>query len=211
MPSIPSPLHARRHRMARYLVGVGAVLLLVGVLAPLALAQTDSTPPGPHLLTDAQKACLSQHGVTAPTPGQPLSEPTDAQRQAFRAAAQACGLPAPQGLVMMHLTDAQKACLSQHGVSVPTPGQKLNGPPSDAERAKFEAAAQACGLPKPDGLRTLQLPEALKACLAQHGVSVPTPGQKLDGPPTDAQRAAFQAAAQACGLPAPKDVAASSS
>jgi hypothetical protein len=198
--------------MARYLVGVAAVLLLVGVLAPLALAQTDSTSPGPHLLTDAQKACLAQHGVTPPTPGQPLSEPTDAQRQAFRAAAQACGLPAPQGLVMIqHLTDAQKACLSQHGVSVPTPGQKLNGPPTDADRAKFEAAAQACGLPKPDGLRVLQLPDDLKACLAQHGATVPSSGQKLDGPLTDAQRAAFQAAAQACGLPAPKDVTASSS
>jgi hypothetical protein len=210
MPSHPSPLHARRHRVARYLVGIAAVPLLVGVLAPLASAQSDPAPHAPPPLTDAQKACLSQHGVTVPSPGQPLSPPTDAQRAAFRAAAQACGLPAPQGFVMLHLTDAQKSCLAQHGVSVPAPGQKLNGPPTDAQRAAFEAAAQACGLPKPSG-RMLQLTDAQKSCLSQHGVSVPAPGQKLDGPPTDAQRAAFEAAAQACGLPTPKDLPPSSS
>jgi hypothetical protein len=191
--------------VARYLVGIAAVPLLIGVLAPLASAQSDPTPHGPSPLTDAQKACLSQHGVTVPSPDQPPSSPpTDAQRQAFKAAAQACGLPAPQGLKMLHLTDAQRACLSQHGVSVPPPGQKQNGPPSDAERAKFDAAAQACGFPKAAG-RMIQLTDAQKACLSQHGVTPPTPGQKPPNPPTDAQQAAFQAAAQACGLPTPKD------
>jgi hypothetical protein len=99
MPSNPSPLHARRHRVARYLVGIAAVPLLIGVLAPLAAAQTDTSPDGPHRpkLTDAQKTCLSQHGVTLPTPGQkPPSPPTDAQRAAFQAAAKACGLPTPK-------------------------------------------------------------------------------------------------------------------
>jgi len=103
MPSYPSPRHARRSRVARYLVGIAAVALLIGVLAPLASAQTGNDPgPSGHPrmvipLTDAQKACLSQHGVTLPTPGQPPpGPPTAAQRDAFRAAAQACGLPTPR-------------------------------------------------------------------------------------------------------------------
>jgi len=153
MPSHPSPLHARRHRVVRYLVGIAAVPLLIGVLAPLASAQTDPTPDGPHppKLTDAQKTCLTQHGVTLPTPGQkPANPPTDAQRAAFKAAAQACGLPKPDGRHhMIQLTDAQKTCLTQHGVTVPTPGQRPPNPPSDAQRAAFKAAAQACGLPTP--------------------------------------------------------------
>ena len=154
MPSNPSPLHARRHRVARYLVGIAAVPLLIGVLAPLASAQTDTTPghPRPPQLTDAQKACLTQHGVTLPAPGQKLSgPPTDAQRAAFEAAAKACGLPTPPKGAMhrIQLTDAQRTCLTQHGVTPPTPGQKASGPPTDAQRAAFEAAAKACGLPTP--------------------------------------------------------------
>ena len=161
MPSHPSPLHARRPRVARYLVGIAAVPLLIGVLAPLASAQTGNDPgPSGHPrmmvpLTDAQKACMAQHGVTLPTPGQKLpGPPTAAQLDAFRADAQACGLPTPKGPVqMVPLTDAQQACLSQHGVTLPTPGQKLPGPPTAAQRDAFRAAAQACGLPAPTDLQ----------------------------------------------------------
>ena len=153
MPSHLPPLHARRPRVARYLVGIAAVALLIAVLAPLALAQTGNAPDHPQApaLTDAQKTCLSQHGVTPPSPGQKLpGPPTDAQRAAFEAAATACGLPSPKGAVqMIQLPDALKACLSQHGVTPPSPGQQLSGPQTDAQRDAFWAAAQACGLPTP--------------------------------------------------------------
>jgi len=38
------------------------------------------------------------------------------------------------------LTDAQKACLTQHGVTVPTPGQKPASPPSKAPSVTPHAA-----------------------------------------------------------------------
>ena len=49
-------------------------------------------------LTDAQKQCLADHGVTLPqrpADGTRPTPPTDEQRAAFRAAAEACGLTPP--------------------------------------------------------------------------------------------------------------------
>jgi hypothetical protein len=135
------------------LSAVTAVGALVLASAPLAGAQTGGPDgPRPHQLTDAERTCLSQHGVSLPEPGQrPSSPPSDAQRQAFAAAAKACGLPAPpdHGGQMRMLTAAEQACLSQHGITPPQPGQKPPTPPSDAQRQAFAAAAKACGLPGP--------------------------------------------------------------
>ena len=131
-------------------------------------------------LTDAQKACLVDHGVTRPTPGadgsRPRFDPTT--RDAVRAAAQACGITLPEhgdvadrveagrrsGRMPRRpaLTDAQKACLTEAGVTVPTPGTGDARPndarPNDARpkldpaaRDAFRAAAQACGLTPPAG------------------------------------------------------------
>jgi len=63
-----------------------ATLALVVAFAPLAVAQTpDPGPPGGHppSLTDAQKTCLTQHGVTPPAPGsaKPTSPPSAQQRR----------------------------------------------------------------------------------------------------------------------------------
>lgn len=129
-----------------------ATLALVVTLAPLAGAQTpDPGSPGHPQLTDAQKTCLTQHGVqppARPAAGQQPTPPTDQQRQAFEAAAKACGLPAHR--VHVQLTAAQRTCLTQHGITPPTPGSaKPTSPPSAEQRAKFEAAAKACGLPAP--------------------------------------------------------------
>ena len=149
------PIHHRRVPRVVALVGTTlATLALVVAFAPLAVAQTDPgpRPGGPHHpphLTDAQKTCLTQHGVQLPAmqSGQRPTPPTDQQRQAFEAAAKACGI---QPLHRIRLTDAQRACLTQHGVTPPTPGSvKPSSPPSAAQRATFEAAAKACGLPTP--------------------------------------------------------------
>ena len=65
--------------------------------APSATAPDGTTRPHPQL-TDAQKQCLADHGVTLPqkpADGTRPTPPTDEQRAAFRAAAEACGLPTP--------------------------------------------------------------------------------------------------------------------
>ena len=135
-------------------------------------SSTSSTAPEgtarPHpQLTDEQKQCLADHGVTLPqrpADGTPPTPPTDAERAARQAAAAACGLPVrgpggpgggfgpggPHG-VRPALTDAQKQCLVDHGVTFgqkPADGTRPT-PPTDAERAAFRAAAEACGLPTP--------------------------------------------------------------
>ena len=142
----------RGPRVAGLVATTLAALTLVVAFAPLASAQT-SDPPGGHppRLTDAQKTCLTQHGVTLPTPGagQPPARPTDQQRQAFEAAAKTCGVQPPKGH-RVQLTAAQRTCLTQHGVTPPTPGSaKPTSEPSAQQRATFEAAAKACGLPAP--------------------------------------------------------------
>ena len=91
----------------RGLRGGLAVLALTAAMAafaPAALAQADSQGDGsqseqdtgrPHRprLTDEQKACLEEAGVEKPAEGQ---RPTDAQREAFRAAAEQCGIDLPE-------------------------------------------------------------------------------------------------------------------
>jgi hypothetical protein len=150
----------RKSRVTK--LGLAAVLSLgmVGALAPTAFAQdsnTDTTnnPPAegrPHpRLTDAQKACLQQHGEVKPAEG---TRPTDAQRAAHRAAAKACGitLPARPGRHRPRLTAAQQTCLEEHGVTKPTPPANGERParPTAAQRAAFRAAAQDCGIKVPD-------------------------------------------------------------
>ena len=129
--------------------------------APSATAPDGAPRPHHAPLTDDQKQCLANQGVTLPTKpadGTRPAPPTDAQRQAFRAAAEACGLPigdgpgfgGPGGHPM--LTDDQKQCLADHGVTPPT--KPVDGtrpaPPTDAQRQAFRAAAEACGIALPD-------------------------------------------------------------
>ncbi|HEX5586637.1 MAG TPA: hypothetical protein VFZ17_04975 [Acidimicrobiia bacterium] len=111
------------------------------------------------------------------------------------------------------LTDTQRQCLADHGVTPPTrPADGTHTPPTDEQRAAMQAAAEACGLPaRPAGPgmgRGMgpQLTDDQRACLAAQGVTLPN--RSTDGtrtPPTDEQRAAMKAAAEACGLPAPPD------
>jgi hypothetical protein len=142
----------RAPRVAGFVATTLATLTLVVAFAPLAGAQTpDPGRPGGHppRLTDAQKTCLTQHGVTLPSPnaGQPPAPPTDQPRQAFEAAAKACDVQPPNPHPVQ-LTAAQRTCLTQHGITPPTPGSaKPTSRPSAQQRAAFEAAAKACGLP----------------------------------------------------------------
>jgi hypothetical protein len=62
-----------------------------------ATATDGTTHPHPQL-SDAQKQCLADNGVTLgqrPADGSRPTPPTEAERAAFKAAAEACGLPTP--------------------------------------------------------------------------------------------------------------------
>ncbi len=128
-----------------------------------AAAPDGTIRPHRQPLTDDQKQCLADHGVTLPqrpADGTRPTPPTDEQRTAFKAAAAACGLPVrgpggpgfggPRG-DHPQLTDAQKECLADHGVTLPQ--RPADGtrptPPTDEQRTAFRAAAAACGLTPP--------------------------------------------------------------
>lgn len=100
-------------RLCRVLgAGLTGLVLMVGgvaLLAPVAGAQADDQPPSteapsgrdmprrrfPHRawLTEAQRECLREQGVERPAPGE---RPTEEQREAFRAAAEECGIELPR-------------------------------------------------------------------------------------------------------------------
>jgi hypothetical protein len=133
---------------------------LVGALAPAALAQesndseapADEARPRRPQLTEEQQACLEEQGIVKPEPNADgeRPRPTDEQREAFRAAAEACGieLPARHG---PRLTDEQKSCLEEQGIEKPARGEDGERvEPTDEQREAFRAAAEACGIDLPD-------------------------------------------------------------
>ena len=181
---------------------------LVGVLAPSAFAQesntNDTTEAQGHRrpqLTDEQKSCLQDHGVEKPATDANGNrvKPTDEQRAAFRAAAEACNIDLPAGGPgRPQLTDEQKSCLQDHGVEKPAADANGNRvEPTDEQRAAFRAAAEACNIDLP--VRHPRLTDEQKSCLQDQGVEKPARGTE----PTAEQRAAFRAAAETCGINLP--------
>jgi len=149
------------------MVGLAGVSM-VGALGGTAFAQTetDETDEAPAAegrpkkppLTDEQRACIEGQGVDLPDPpaeGEEPAErtrPTEEQREAFKAAAEACGIELP---ARRHhgpkLTDEQRACLQEQGVEKPAKdenGERVR--PTEEQRAAFEAAAEACGIDLPE-------------------------------------------------------------
>jgi hypothetical protein len=127
------------------------------------------TARGRPVLTDEQRQCLADHGVTPPTrpaDGSPPQPRTAEDRAGFRAAAEACGLPLPERRggpggpgSRPVLTDEQRQCLADHGFTLPeSPADGSERQPrSAAARDTFRAAAEACGITQRlphGGLRT---------------------------------------------------------
>jgi hypothetical protein len=137
-------------------------LAVVPVLALNSLATADpgtssTTEEGAgvrHGLTDAQRQCLAEQGVTLPARavGGARPELSQEQRDALRQAAAACGLPAgPRRGLRVGLTDAQRQCLAEQGVTLPGRAADGTRPALTQEpRAAFRQAAAACGLWLPD-------------------------------------------------------------
>ena len=144
-------------RIGRFAAAMVMSTALVGALAPAAFAQESDTSEAPAAegrrrpqLTDEQKACLEEQGV-AKRSGERVA-PTDEQKAAFRAAAEACNIDLPA--VRPHgpkLTDEQKTCLEEQGVEKPARGEDGERvPPTDEQKAAFRAAAETCGIDLPD-------------------------------------------------------------
>jgi hypothetical protein len=160
-------------RLATRVAAVAFSVGTAGVLLPAtAFAQSDDgdgprNPPTQEEIA-AKRKCMAEHGVDLPEPKldengrpqRPMHRPdlTDEQRAAFRAAAEACGLPGrggrfgPGGHRHPQLTDEQRACLEEQGIKrpeKPTDGERPSRP-TDEQRAAFRKAAEACGITLPD-------------------------------------------------------------
>ena len=152
----------KKSRTIGFVVGLAALAAVPALgLGAFAAADTNSgttssdadSPATPvstgrrPMLTDAQKQCLSDQGVTLPQPSTSGERPqlSQEQRDAFRAAAQACGIEF--GPHRAPLTDAQKQCLSDQGVTLPQPSTSGERPQlSQEQRDALRAAAEACGI-----------------------------------------------------------------
>ena len=131
-------------------VALFVALAVVPVLALNSLATADTgTDPRPGL-TDAQRSCLAEQGVTLPAPGSQSEAPalTQEQRKGLRKSVKACGLRGPH-VALRRLTDEQRQCLADQGVTPPGASGDGTRPQVGAEeRDSLRQAALACGLPE---------------------------------------------------------------
>ena len=151
MSKQPSPW-LRRVGSAALFATLGATIIGFGVAGAVDGGSSSTSTPsaasadaGHHRggrlnLTDTQKACLTDAGITKPE-----GRPTQAERDAFKAAAETCGITLPErnGIGRLNLTDTQKTCLTDAGITKP------EGRPTQAERDAFKAAAETCGVTPP--------------------------------------------------------------
>ena len=135
----------------RQLIGAGVAcaalsVSAIGLAAPAGAAESgsDSTSGGARHhrlhLTDEQKQCLEDQGVTRPV--RPLTKEKIA---ALKAAAKACDIKLPKHLGHKgNLTDEQKQCMEGQGITRPI------RPLTPEKIAALKAAAQACGIELPN-------------------------------------------------------------
>jgi hypothetical protein len=131
-------------------VALFVALAVVPVLALNSFA-TAETGADSHAVASDARECLAEQGVTVPTPGTAGERPflTLEQRQALRAAARTCGIAGGWPRVALRpLTDEQRQCLVDRGVTLPRPSADGVRPQiAGDQRAALRAAAAACGLP----------------------------------------------------------------
>ncbi len=162
-------------------------------------------------LTDEQRQCLEDAGITRPG-ADATPEERQAAREAFRTAAETCGitLPDPHG-PLADLTDEQKACLDAAGLT--RPDRDATFEERKAAREALKAAAEGCGIELPErpagpgagpgaGHGPLaNLTDEQKACLQDADLSRPGPGATPEE--RQAAREALKVAAEGCGIELP--------
>ncbi|MEL7207779.1 MAG: hypothetical protein AAGK32_06035 [Actinomycetota bacterium] len=205
--------------------GLGAALLAVlalGLAASVVSAQTggdegdaEEPPAVDEEAFAAYRDCLEENGIEPPADGERPNrdEITDEQREAFRAAREACADVHP----FAEEIAAARACLEENGVEFPADGERPNRDEiTDEQRETFQAAKEACADVLPDRGRFGHGPrgpgldpevrEQLRACLEENGVELPAEGERPNRDEiTDEQREAFQAAREACADILPDD------
>ncbi len=124
-------------------------LVLVGSVAGIAGADSgvEAQRRGRPQITAEQRSCLKEQGLTRPEAG---TKPSKDQRAKIKAAAKECGVKLPKHGRFgrnhrVNLTDEQKSCLKEQGVTRPERGT----PPSAELREKMKAAAEACDIEVP--------------------------------------------------------------
>ncbi len=118
-------------------------------------APEDGARHRPRLpLTEAERQCLTDHGVSRPE-----TKPTAEQREALRAALDACGIERPlararAGRFLRNLTEEQRECLKAemaelgYGAEGEGEGQRPRVA-SPERRQALKDAADACGIAIP--------------------------------------------------------------
>ncbi len=155
-------------------------------------------------LTDDQKSCLQEAGVSRPG-ADATAEERQAAREAFRTAAETCGitLPDPKG-PLANLTDEQKACLDEADLTRPDSDATFEE--RHAAREALRTAAEGCGITLPEGPQgghgpIANLTDEQKACMQEAGLS--RPGADATFEERQAAREALKAAAEGCGIERP--------
>ena len=207
----PTPSTGRSGFFKGLFVALAAVLAL-GLAASVVSAQTGDDDAPEDAPADAQafgdyRDCLEENGVEPPADGErpDRDEITDEQREAFRAAREACADLHP----FADQIAAARECLAENGVELPADGERPDRDEiTDEQREAFQAAREACADVLPDrgrfghGPRGNVDPEELQAfkdCLTENGVEAPADGERPNRDEiTDEQRDAFQAAQEAC-------------
>jgi hypothetical protein len=125
----------------------------VPVLALNSFATADTGPDPAAGPSTTPRQCLADQGVTLPTPssaatGSERPSLTPEQREQLRQALATCGLRGPRPRATVRpLTEQQRQCLAEQGVTLPGRGAGDTRPRLDAgSRAALRQAAAACGL-----------------------------------------------------------------
>ena len=154
--STPSTTHRAKRAGLAATLALSAVAVMAGLFAAPAGAQTSDAEAAaqPRLqITQEQRDCMAEQGYERPLAGELR---TREQRQAFRDAAETCGIDLPKGVFRhaarrharhwyRNLTVDQRQCLTDQGVERP------QGRPTPDEVQAFRDAAAACGIDLPGG------------------------------------------------------------
>lgn len=146
-----STIPPRRRLGLAAVLSVSVLALVAGLFVAPAGAQTEAEEAARLGATPEQIQCMVDAGYSRPLAGDLR---TREQRQAFRAAAEDCGIDVPRGFFRRAahlgalrwwrgLTVEERQCMKAEGV------QRPDGWPSDADIAAFRDAAATCGVDLP--------------------------------------------------------------
>lgn len=135
-------------------IGIGAGALALSSLGGFALLQDAGAQTDPTTTAAASATTRTADPAQGAPTGQAPTGPSGAQADDGPGRG-AQGGPAgdhgpgrgPGHARRPELTDEQKQCLEDEGITPPAEGEKRSGPPTEEQRTAMDAAAKKCGLP----------------------------------------------------------------